>query len=72
MVKKPSLSKEGKGSMLKKIKSFLTRESAEGVLTGILWMAVVAIVSGAISYSIWAAVSSSATSLKGLITTTIH
>lgn len=58
--------------MLKKFNFFFTSESAEGVLTGILWMAVVAIVSGAISYSIWAAMSGSATSVKNLITTTIH
>ena len=58
--------------MFKKIKSFLIGESAEGVVTGMLWMAVVAVVSGTISYSIWAAMSGSATTVKNLITTTIH
>lgn len=52
-------------------KNLLGRKG-EGVVTGILWMTVVAVVSGSIAYSIWAAVGGSAGTLKDLILTTLH
>lgn len=59
-------------TMLKILKLLLMGKSGEGVITGILWMGVVAIVSSAIAVSIWTSMGSSATSVKDLITTTIH
>lgn len=51
-------------------KKFLC-EKGEGVMTGMLWMAVVAIVAGAISYAMWgsAGISGAATASKNTIST---
>jgi hypothetical protein len=53
-------------------KRLFIMKKGEGVITGMLWMAVTSIVAGAIAYSIWAAVSTSSGTLKTLIQTTIH
>lgn len=58
--------------MLEKIKLLLSNKAGDGILSSLLWLAVTAIVSGTIAYSIWAQLGSSATTVKSLITTTIH
>lgn len=42
----------------------LSSKKGEGILTGILWMAAVAIVTGGIAFSIWAGITGTANASK--------
>lgn len=66
------LDKRGVPSMHNLILKIFLSKKGEGIITGMIWLSVAAIVSGTIAYSIWAAMGSSAGSVKTLITNTIH
>jgi len=58
--------------ILKRIRLFITSNSGDGVISSLIWVAVTAIVSATIAYTIWDAMSGSAGLVKDIITTTIH
>lgn len=57
--------------MFKRMTRLAKGQRGDGVITGIIWMAVVTIVSGAIAYSMWSSTGNAATTAKGQINTTM-
>lgn len=49
----------------------LLREKGEGIVSGVIWLGVVAIVSGTIAYGVWNGIASNGSSAKNDITNTM-
>lgn len=58
--------------MLRYLRYFITSKRGDGMISSLLWIAVTAIVSGAIAYSVWSTIATQSGSLNSIITTTIH
>lgn len=53
------------------VKNFLLRNTGEGLVSNLLWIAVTAIVSGTIAYSVWNSIATQTGSVRTIIDNTI-
>lgn len=52
--------------------SFIASQKGDGMISNLLWIAVAAVVSGAIAYAIWKSLADQTATVKNVIQNTIH